>query len=86
MVAYRISSANDFDMRDPKDWQLQGSNDGKEWVTIDEQKDQDFPKRIQTKTYTVKKPGAYGSYKLIIAANHGDSMTQLSEIEFLKNK
>ncbi|MFT7514179.1 MAG: glucose/arabinose dehydrogenase, partial [Candidatus Omnitrophota bacterium] len=33
--AYAITSANDSSSRDPRDWQLYGSNDGKKWAVID---------------------------------------------------
>lgn len=72
-VTYTISSANDGEKRDPKNWILQGSNDGEEFVDLDKQENQAFANRYQTKTYTVAKPGAYQYYRLNITANNGDT-------------
>src|SRR5690554_743805 len=33
--AYTLTSANDAPERDPKDWVIQGSNDGETWATLD---------------------------------------------------
>ncbi|ALO44277.1 basic secretory protein-like protein [Pseudoalteromonas phenolica] len=50
---YSLTSAGDAPARDPKHWQLKGSIDGKNWLTLDSQKEQSFDSRAQTKTYTV---------------------------------
>ncbi len=88
---YAITSANDADNRDPKDWVLQGSNDGKIFVELDTRKGQDFTSRYQTKTFTVTTPGSYRYYRLNITANNGDIGTdgntnariQLAEFDLL---
>ena len=35
VVRYALTAANDAPERDPRDWQLQGSNDGTTWTTLD---------------------------------------------------
>src|SRR5687767_13081773 len=49
---YTITSANDAATRDPKDWQLLGSNDSINWVTLDTRTGELFPSRLMTKIFT----------------------------------
>ena len=51
VVRYALTSANDAPGRDPRDWTLQGSNDGQSWTTLDQQTGQSFSDRFQTKVY-----------------------------------
>jgi ribosomal protein L29 len=89
---YRLIAGNDAPERDPKQFQLRGSNDGKEWTTLDEQKDQAFDDRFMAKTYTIKKPAVFKIYRLVIIANNGSTedntggkgIVQLSELVLLK--
>ena len=89
---YRIISANDSPERDPKAWKLCGSNDAKEWSTLDEQKDQAFDDRFVAKNYTIKTPAVYKYYRLAISANNGSTednqggkgLVQLSELDLIK--
>ncbi|WP_112262140.1 GH92 family glycosyl hydrolase [Lentzea terrae] len=78
---YSVSSANDAPERDPKDWTLQGSNDGTNWTVVDTRTGQDFAERFQTKVYDVTSPASYRHYKIDITANHGVNLVQISEIE-----
>jgi len=89
---YRIISANDAPERDPKDWKVLGSQDGKTWVTLDERKDQSFADRFTANVYTIKTPAVYKMYRLAISANNGSTedqtggkgITQLSEWNLIK--
>ncbi|GAA4014073.1 hypothetical protein GCM10022232_65780 [Streptomyces plumbiresistens] len=45
VVAYALTSANDFAERDPRDWTLQGSTDGKEWKSLDTRSGESFEER-----------------------------------------
>ena len=47
VASYVLTSANDEANRDPVDWVLQGSNDGKTFADIDAQKGQDLPRAIR---------------------------------------
>jgi hypothetical protein len=81
---YTVASANDVPGRDPKNWQLQGSNDDSAWTTLDTQSNQTFANRWQTNTYTVASLAAYRYYRLNITANNGDTAgLQLSEFALL---
>jgi hypothetical protein len=51
VVDYALTSANDAPERDPRDWTLQGSQDGQSWTILDTQTDQLFDSRFQTKEY-----------------------------------
>lgn len=76
---YSITSANDFAERDPKSWNLQGSDDGRTWTTLDTQASQTFTARFQTKTYSFSNTTPYLYYRLNITANNGAGAIQLSE-------
>ena len=81
VTAYSITSANDAPGRDPKNWKLQGSNDGNTWTDLDTQSDQKFSKRYETKKYMVYGGASYEYYRLYITATYqtDNTMIQLSE-------
>jgi len=83
IVAYAITTANDAPERDPKDWALQGSNDGKEWAVVDKRSGERFSDRFQRRQFEVAKPGEYTIYKLDVTKNHGEDTSQISELELL---
>jgi alpha-L-fucosidase 2 len=76
---YSLTSANDVPARDPRDWQLQGSNDGSGWTALDTRSGETFSSRFQTKNYAFANTNAYRHYRLNITANGGDAGLQLSE-------
>lgn len=83
VVTYALTSANDHDERDPKDWTLKGSMDGKDWKTLDTQVDQTFGERFQTKSYDFDNSTAYAHYRLDITKNNGaGDATQLADVQF----
>ncbi|MGH3387980.1 MAG: ThuA domain-containing protein [Actinomadura sp.] len=77
---YAMTSANDFPGRDPKDWTLQGSQDGESWTDLDKRTGESFPSRFQTKEYTFDNSTAYQHYRLDITANGGEPLIQLAEL------
>jgi len=79
---YAITSADDKSARDPRNWTLQGSNDGKTWDVLDERSDETFSKRYQRREFKVAKPGNYVYYRLDITKNNGGGMLQVAEVEF----
>jgi hypothetical protein len=79
IVRYTVTSANDVPERDPQSWQLQGSNDGVVWATVDTRSNQTFAGRFTTNRYDFTNSTAYRRYRLRITANGGDIDTQLSE-------
>ncbi|WP_434598551.1 GH92 family glycosyl hydrolase [Streptomyces sp. A5-4] len=83
LVTYALTSANDHAERDPRDWVLKGSADGKEWTSLDSREGQAFEKRLQTKTYDFENTQAYAHYRLEISRNNGASdATQLADVQF----
>ena len=86
IVAYAFRTANDAAERDPKEWVLQGSNDGKAWTDIDAQKGVEFLSRFEVQLFKLKVAVSYQYYRLVVKANHGGEHFQLSEIELFVNK
>ncbi|WP_240136717.1 GH92 family glycosyl hydrolase [Streptomyces sp. MUM 178J] len=87
VARYALTSANDFAGRDPADWTLKGSADGKRWTVLDTRKGESFAKRFETKTYDVAagtaEPTPYAHYRLEIARNNGaPDITQLADVQF----
>lgn len=85
VVKYTITSGNDVPARDPKNWTLQGSNNGTSWTTLDTQSNQTFATRLLTKTYTFSNSTAYAYYRLNITAVSSGSVMQMSEWELFRN-
>ena len=83
LTSYTVTSANDFDGRDPKNWRLEGSANGTNWVTIDTQSNQTFTSRFQKKTYNVTASQEYSHYRLVVTERKTASSTvfQIAEIE-----
>ncbi|WP_413761336.1 GH92 family glycosyl hydrolase [Streptomyces sp. MMBL 11-3] len=82
LVTYALTSANDADERDPADWTLQGSTDGKDWKTLDSRTGESFAERFQTKSYKLAEPAEYQHFRLDITKNHGADILQLADVQF----
>ena len=84
---YALTSANDFQQRDPQDWRLLASNDGgKTWITLDTRRGQVFEDRHQRRVFVLENTNAFSTYRLQIdrvrepkAANS----VQLAEVELM---
>ncbi|MFU8854942.1 ThuA domain-containing protein [Micromonospora sp. SL1-18] len=83
ITRYALTSANDFDDRDPKNWTLQGSQDGQNWVDLDKRSNETFPQRFQTREFKFENSTVYPWYKLDITANNGNKDIQLAELRLL---
>lgn len=86
VARYDISSANDVPNRDPKNWQMLGSNDGSNWMTLDTRNGELFIARYQTKQYSISNSTAYRYYRLNILSNYSGSAAdgiQLSELALM---
>ncbi|MET9544670.1 GH92 family glycosyl hydrolase [Streptomyces sp. NPDC006627] len=82
VVTYALTSANDHAPRDPKDWTLKGSADGKEWKVLDERKGEAFDGRHKTKKYDFANATAYRHYRLDVTANNGaPDIVQLADVQ-----
>ncbi|MBC2876665.1 MULTISPECIES: GH92 family glycosyl hydrolase [Streptomyces] len=82
VTRYALTSANDAPGRDPRDWTLRGSADGKSWTVLDTRRGENFEKRLQTRQFTLATGGAYRHFRLDITGNAGDELTQLAEVQF----
>jgi predicted alpha-1,2-mannosidase len=78
---YAVTSGNDEPGRDPRDWELLGSNDGTTWDVVDAQTGQSFAQRGQTRDFPVADPKAYLYYRFNVSANSGADIVQLGELE-----
>ncbi|WP_435107932.1 SMI1/KNR4 family protein [Nocardiopsis synnemataformans] len=82
---YVLVSAEDFADRDPRDWTLKGSADGRTWVTLDTRSDEFFPGRHHARDFHVTDPAAdtpYRHLRLEITRNCGGSEIQLNRVRF----
>ncbi len=83
LEAYSLTAAGDAPEKDPRSWVLYASSDGKDWVKIDEQRNQAFDYRKTTQYYRVCPDKAYQYYKLQMKANAASSEVQLAEWQLL---
>ncbi|WP_081241269.1 GH92 family glycosyl hydrolase [Streptomyces viridosporus] len=83
-VRYALTSANDHAERDPRDWTLKGSADGKEWKTLDTRSGESFAERFQTKTYDLDASAvaAHRHFRIEFTKNHGGDIIQLADVQF----
>lgn len=86
VVRYTITSANDVPNRDPRDWNLQGSDNGSTWTTLDTRSGQTFASRLLTKTFSFINTTPYTYYRLNITANNGETGTQFAEWELYEKR
>ncbi|MCK7554274.1 discoidin domain-containing protein [Chitinophaga sedimenti] len=78
---YALTSANDASDRDPKNFVLQGSNDGATWTDLNKKQNQTFNQRYQRQLYAFVNSTSYTYYRLHITANNGGAYTQMAELE-----
>jgi LPXTG-motif cell wall-anchored protein len=82
ITSYSLTSANDEPGRDPKSWELLGSNDGENWEVIDKQSGQAFAERLEKKEYTISNnTKEFLHYKLNITENGGADIIQLADLD-----
>ncbi|HEY9063142.1 MAG TPA: M6 family metalloprotease domain-containing protein [Pseudobacteroides sp.] len=78
---YSLTSANDYNVRDPKNWELLASNDNINWVVLDTRNNQTFNNRLAKKLYSVENDASYVFYKLNILGNNSGNEIQLGEFD-----
>ncbi|GAB3432953.1 hypothetical protein GCM10027436_08600 [Actinophytocola sediminis] len=79
VAKYSLTSANDFEGRDPVSWTLQGSANGTTWTDLDTRTNEDFPERFQVREFEFTNTTAYAYYRLNITANAGADALQLAD-------
>lgn len=83
---YTITAAKDGAANDPKDWKFEASNDGTNWVAIDERQGEFFSNRYATQVYKVSdemEPAAYSQYRLTVNAVNGGTQMHIGEFQLL---
>lgn len=76
---YSFTSGNDAPGRDPKNWEIQGSQDSTNWTTLDSRTDFRFADRLETREFYFDNDTAYKYYRLSITSNNGDGLFQMTE-------
>ncbi|GAA2426529.1 GH92 family glycosyl hydrolase [Streptomyces glaucus] len=77
-VQYTLTSSADR-ARAPAGWTLQGSSDGgATWRTLDERSGESFAWDRQTRAFSVRSPGTYDRYRLVL-----DGEATVAEVELL---
>jgi len=83
---YVLTSGGDAPTRDPKNWQLLGSNDAAAWTTLDTRTNEVFSGRNEARVFDV--PAAaqalYKYYRVTISTLNGSANFQLSEWRLLE--
>lgn len=78
--AYILASANDAQDRDPKNWELVGSNDLENWTVLDKKEDYMFTSRFQKVRFDIDNTTQYRYYRLnITAIRGGTGLFQMAE-------
>ena len=62
----------DLASRSPRDFELQGSNDGETWVTVDERTGELEWKDQEERRYNITRPVAFNRYRLFITEDNDD--------------
>ena len=79
---YTLTSGNDSPDRDPRNWTLEGSNDGSDWRVVDARTGVGpWAARNTSYAFACSNTASYEYYRLNITAYNGATITQLSEIE-----
>ena len=83
---YAITSANDAPERDPAAWNFYGVSSSNTLVLLDNQANQTFPNRFQTRTFPIDNTNAYRGYRLEITRVYNPATAvavQLAELQFI---
>ena len=77
-----LVSANDVPARDPKSWIVEGSVDGRNYVTVAEGREvPQFERRFMSRSFFFRNDKAYSHYRVRFPESHGDASVQLAELQ-----
>jgi len=82
--AYTFTSANDAPERDPRDWIIEGSNNGVDWTLLDKRTDESFGARFLTQKYIFANQEAWKFYRYTVTALKNGTTWQQAEWRLLK--
>lgn len=69
----------------PKEWRLEASSDGLDWITIDTQTDQTNWSTLESRTFDIDNTTPYLSYRIYFLSNNGDaSWLYIGSIYFIQ--
>lgn len=86
ITRYTLTSGNDASDRDPRDFTVQGSNDGAEWTTLDTRTGESFSGRGEERSFELEAPSdAYLYYRLDITANQSGGLLQLAGWDLIES-
>lgn len=77
--AYSITSGNDEPGRDPKNFNIEASNDRQNWTRLHEVTNAIFALRTLTRTFVFVNTTAYRYYRLNVTAINGAGLIQVAE-------
>ena len=82
LTEYRIVSGNDIPARDPSDWILEASHDGKSWQKLDQQtKQPQWSERKQERLYKVSNIKSYKHYRFTFQPSQQVPHFQVADIK-----
>jgi len=79
--SYSLYCSEDSSSYDPYKWTVKGTHDGKNWIILDERKEQMFCSRFQEITGVINTPSNYRQYMLEVSTQYGDSV-KIADIVF----
>lgn len=82
--AFTFTSANDAPGRDPKDFNLEGSNNGDDWTVIYTHTGETFATRYLTKIFRIENSTPYNYYRMNVTAVGSGSLIQIGEWRLLQ--
>lgn len=78
-TSYTLTSANDFDSRDPKAWTLEASNDNSVWEYLDSRAEENFIDRYMERVFFFKNKKAYKYYRITFTTMKSGIDFQIAE-------
>ena len=95
---YAVGNSNDLPARDPKAWNVQGSNDGVNWEVLDTRlmaknfytqmtdlgATTDVQRYKQLFNYAIANPKSFTKYRWVITANWGEAAMQINDFRLYK--
>lgn len=82
LTDYAVTSGSTNENRDPREWELQGSLDGSNWVKLETRKNQIFIGRRRANSFRLRMTEAYNRYRLIFASNGAETPVEIAEVNF----
>ncbi|MFS8199663.1 GH92 family glycosyl hydrolase [Streptomyces sp. CWNU-52B] len=83
VTSYTLTSSADTADQDPRQWVLEGSDDGKRWTELDRRSGEEFRWRNQTRPFRAAHPASMREYRLRIVTAEGQQKVSLAELELL---